>query len=103
MAQILNSRPLSLAEVADLVKKHEDFENKPTASYLKKFNKVKFSEAQEISEKLRALNNVKIKESHIVKVIDFMPVDAEDVNKIFSDVSLSEEEIQAILQIVKKS
>ena len=101
MAQILNSRPLSLAEVSELVKKVEGFETKPTAEYLKKFSNLKFAEAKAMAEKLTALNNVKIKDSHIVKILDFMPVDSEDVNKIFSDVSLSEEEIQAILQIRK--
>ena len=103
MAEILNSRPLALAEVAELVKKHEGFENKLTASYLKSFSSLKFSDGQEIIQKLRALDNVKIKESHIVKVLDFMPQDSEDINKIFSDVSLSEEETQAILQILRKS
>ena len=103
MAEILSSRPLALAEVAELVKKHEGFENKLTATYLKAFSSLKFSEAQEIEKKIRALDNVKIKDSHIVKVLDFMPQDAEDINKIFSDSSLSEEEIQAILQILRKS
>ena len=102
MAEILNSRPLSLSEVAELVKKHEGFENKLTASYLKAFSKVKFQEAKEIEKKIKALDNVKIKESHIVKVLDMMPQDSEDVNKIFLDSSLSEEEIQAILKIVKE-
>ena len=103
MAEILSSKPLAMAEVADLVKKVEGFENKQTSLYLKAFSKVKIADAKEMIEKLRALKNVKIKESHIVKVIDFMPQDAEDVNKIFSDVSLSEEEINSILQITKKS
>lgn len=103
MTQILSSRPLSLAEVAELSKKSKDFENKLTASYLKTFSSLKFSEAQEIEKKIKALDNVKIKDSHIVKVLDFMPQDAEDVNKIFSDSNLSEEEIKAILQILGKS
>jgi len=103
MAQIISSKTLSLAEVAEIVKKTEGYENKPMGAYIKAFSKAKSSEAQSIAEKLRALDNVKIKESHIVKVIDFMPSDAEDVHKIFSDVSMSEEEIQSILQTLKKS
>ena len=102
MALILNSRPVSMAEVADIVKKVDDFESKPTSAYLKAFSKIKIADANEIAEKIRALKNVKIRESHIVKVLDFMPSDAEDIHKIFSDSSLSEDEVQSILQAVKK-
>jgi len=45
---------------------------------------------------------IKLKADHIVKVIDFLPEDASDVNKIFSDVSLDENETNKILDIVKK-
>ena len=103
MAIILNSRPLSLAEVGDLVKKAEDFDSKPTGLYLKAFSKLSFKDAKELADKVRALNSAKVKETHIVKLIDLMPQDAEDVHKIFSDVSLSEDEVQSILQTVKKS
>jgi len=43
-----------------------------------------------------------LKEENFIKIADFLPVDAEDLNKICNETSLSEEEIQAILAIVKK-
>ena len=39
--------------------------------------------------------------SHIVKIADLMPEDEEDLNKVFTEVSLSQEEAQAILSTVK--
>ena len=39
---------------------------------------------------------------YIIKVIDFLPEDASDVNKIFTEVSLDENEIKQITEIVKK-
>jgi DNA-directed RNA polymerase subunit F len=38
----------------------------------------------------------------MIKIVDFLPENAEEVNKIFNEVSLNEEEINKILEIVKK-
>ena len=45
---------------------------------------------------------LKIKNEHIVKIVDLMPEDASDLNKIFTDVSLTEDETNKILDIIKK-
>src|SRR3989338_509217 len=42
-------------------------------------------------------------ESYIVKIVDLLPEDASDINKIFSDISLNEDEVNKILGIVKNS
>jgi len=44
---------------------------------------------------------MKMKREHLVKIVDVLPQDATDLNKIFSDVSLTEEETNKILEIVK--
>lgn len=97
---ILNSKPLSLAEVKEYAK-HAD-EKSQIHLYLKAFCSLSFEKASELSEKIRSLNNMKIKEQHIAKILDFIPKDSEEVNKIFLDVSLSEEEINSILSITKE-
>ena len=96
---ILNSKPLSIVESAEYVKKGDE---RPINEYFKNFAKVNITKANEIRDSLSALNNPKIKESHIVKVIDIVPQSIEEVHKIFIDVSLSEEEANTILNIVKK-
>ena len=63
--------------------------------------KISPDKASELREKLQKLDNVKIKEEYLVKTIDVLPRDAESVQKIFHDVSLEEQEINAILEIVK--
>ncbi len=45
---------------------------------------------------------MKLKEEHIVKIVDFMPGDASDLNKVMVDVSLDQEEVNKILDVVKK-
>ena len=52
--------------------------------------------------KLESLNLIKVKLEHIAKVIDFLPEDAENLNKIFTDVSLDEDESKKILDVVKE-
>ncbi len=95
---ILNRQPLSLAEVKYYIK---DSEEKKIVDYLKKFSNLDSKKASKIVEEIKALVNLKIKDEHIVKIIDFLPQDVEDVNRIFFDVRLTEEEINAILNITK--
>jgi len=63
---------------------------------------LKIEKAESLKKEILALNNPKINEFHAVKTVDFLPRETRDVNKIFNDVSLNEEEINAILEIVKK-
>jgi DNA-directed RNA polymerase subunit F len=96
---ILSKKPMMLAEVKEYVKSEE--ENKVLHDYLKAYQKLTLDKAKELFSKIEDLKNPKIKEEHIVKIVDFLPSDAEDLNKIFIDVSLNEEETNAILGIVK--
>lgn len=96
---IINKEHLTLAEVKSYIKNLE--EKKTLDEYLKKFSEITKEKSLKLKEEIRALNNPKIKEEHIVKVVDLLPHDSEDVNKIFVDVSLTEEEINAILNITK--
>ena len=48
------------------------------------------------------MNNPKIREDSLVKIVDLLPKDAESVNKIFNDISLDEKEVNEILAIVKE-
>ena len=96
---ILAKKPLSLAEVKELRKKTE--EDKPIDIYLDKFCNATKEKAKKMTEQITALNNPKIRDEQIVKIIDIMPEDAEDLNKIFNEMGLTEEEANAVLSIVK--
>lgn len=93
-------RPLTLAEVENIVEVNQGSEQiKP---YLKKFIKLKLKDSKKMVEELESLNNHKIKKADIIKVVDFLPEDASDLNKIFVEFNLDEDEIKQILEIVKK-
>ena len=94
-------RMLSLAETKEIVETI-DKEEKEIKVFLKKFIKLEIKEAKELRKDLENLGLIKVKEEHITKIIDLLPEDPSDVNKIFVDVSLDENEINKILEIIKK-
>ena len=97
---VLDKRPLSMAQVKEQVKDLED--KKELESYLKRFSKSKLGNAKKIEEEIIALENPKVREEDVIKIVDFLPKDAEDLNKILIEVSLTEDETNQIIDIVKK-
>ena len=101
---ILDREPLNMSEVSEILKDIDDSDKKEEIElYLKKFLKAKPGRAKKIKEGLEELDSLKIKREHIVKIVDLLPSDVSDLNKVFTDVSLSEDETNKILEIVKSS
>jgi DNA-directed RNA polymerase subunit F len=98
---IKNSTPLSMAESVEYLSSDKDTE-KNTKEFIKKFVKINPKEAKELRKKLSELNLVKMNEINICKLIDFLPERAEEVNKIFVDASLDENETKKILDTIKE-
>jgi DNA-directed RNA polymerase subunit F len=71
--------------------------------YIKKFLKIEPKKAIKMKEELENCGILKIKNEHLVKIINIIPEDASDLNKIFIDVSLTEDETNKILEIVKNN
>lgn len=101
---ILDRQPLTLNETEKILESISDSDKKEEAKiYLKKFLKTKPERAKNIQEELEKADLLKLKGEHIVKIIDLLPESASDLNKIFTDISLNENEINKILEIVKNS
>ena len=98
---IKNKIALSMAEAAEYVGKSEEGET-DVIGFIKKFIKLKPKEAKELRAKLGGLELMKMREEHIVKIIDLLPEDSETLNKIFVDVGLDEDETNKILDTVKE-
>ena len=97
---IKDQRPLAYAEVLELVGDGE--KAKKVKDFIKMFYKMKPTDAKELAKELDGLKLMKMKEEYIVNIINFLPQDAADLIKILPDVSLDQEEITKILDIVKK-
>jgi len=98
---IKSSEPLSMAEALEHIKSCRDSEAE-IVGFIKKFNKLKAKEAKELRKDIEALGIMKIKPEYIVKIIDLLPETAEELNKIFVDVSLDGDETKKILDAIKK-
>jgi len=97
---ISNRESLSMAESLDYLKKVES-EN-DVLGFIKKFTKMKPEAAKEFRKKFESLSLMKVKSEHISKIIDLVPRTAEELNKIFTDVNLDEDETKKILDIFKE-
>jgi DNA-directed RNA polymerase subunit F len=101
---ILDRQPLNLNETQEILEDISDSDKKEeTKIYLKKFLKTKPEKAKKIQEELERADLLKLKREHIVKIIDLLPESASDLNKIFTEISLNEDETNKILEIVKNS
>ena len=101
---ILDRTPINMNEVQKILEDIPASEKKEEAeTFLKKFVKAKPSQAKKIKEELEKLDMLKLKRDYLVKIVDLLPEDASDLNKIFTDISLNEDETNKILEIIKKS
>jgi len=98
---IRNTTPLSMAESLEYIEKDKRAD-KPAADFIKKFVKITPKEAKELRKKLDDLKIVKMNDMTISKLIDVFPEKAEEVNKIFVDIGLDENETKKILDTIKE-
>ena len=89
---------LSMAEAIEYIAKED---NTDVKGFIKKFTKLKPKEAKELKKKLIELDMMKLRAEQIVKIIDLLPENQEDLNKIV-DISLDENETKKILETVKE-
>ncbi len=98
---IENTLPLSMSEALEVMK-NSPSETTEIEGFVKKFVKIDSEKAKELREKLYSLDLLKLKEEHIVQIINILPEDAEDLNKIFSGIGLDEDETKKILDTIKE-
>lgn len=101
---IKEKQPLSLCELGEMLKgiKQTD-KTKDMGSFIKKFCKIKPEKAKKLREELEKLELIKLKNSDIAKIIDLLPDDAAELNKIFTDITLDADETNKILETVKQN
>ena len=90
-----HKEPLSMIEAIEYSK------NKEVKSFAKNFSSIKEGKIKELRKKLQELNFMKLNQKHISKILDFLPEDKEDLNKILVDVNLDENETTKLLETIK--
>jgi DNA-directed RNA polymerase subunit F len=97
---IKESRPITMAEVVNIIGDSEKAE--VVKKFMKGFKVLDFEKAEEMKKELVALDLIKLKDEYIVKIVDFLPTDAAELNKAIIEVSLDADEVNKILEITKK-
>lgn len=98
---IKNTTPLSMSEATTYLKGAKD-DGKEMKGFIKKFTKLKAADSKKLREKIKEMNIIQINDIHISKIIDVLPENTEELNKIFVGVGLTDEESKGILEAVKE-
>ena len=100
---IKERKALSMGEAKGILGDLEETEKiKATLTLIKKFSKLDAKKAKALREELEGLDLLKMKQADIVKIIDLLPENASELNKIFTEVTLDGDETNKILEAIKK-
>lgn len=94
---IISKKHLSIAETKEFLDKGSDMEK-----FSNKFSKLSFEDAKEMKKKIENLESINIRDEHIVKIIDVLPDNVQDLNKIFVGGQIDEDEAKKVLEIVQE-
>ncbi|MBN1786682.1 MAG: DNA-directed RNA polymerase subunit F [Candidatus Methanofastidiosa archaeon] len=104
--KLVDERNVTQAEAKSILEDREKlseplYEQRIALEIIHKFTKISKDQASEMSKRM-ADEVPRIKEENVVKIIDLMPKDKEDLNVIFSKerIILTDDEIGKILEIV---
>ena len=96
--------PLNMYETLDVLDNLKETDRtKDIKGFIKKFAETTPAKAKKLKEELEGLNIIKLKNTDIVKIIDIMPENAIELNKIFTEVSLDSDETSKILNAIKNN
>ena len=72
--------------------------------YLNDFAHLSHNKATELSKKLKDLNITRLKDEYMVRIVDILPRNAEEVSLIFqgSNISISKKDTEQIVSVVQE-
>ena len=103
--EIINEVPLSMVEAREMLKELKGQEKElpvrlnKTTEYLQQYAKGDTKKVKEFKDRLNKLDITRLRERHVVKIIDMMPKDIDSLKLVFSgeNVTLKQEDLQKIL------
>lgn len=106
---MIEESPLTLAALKDhlafLEKEGKlSFRAEKTKAYLDTFVNMKEKEAKAVSQSITSLNIPRLKDRHIVKIVDVMPKDIDSLRLLFSNetITIKDEDLKKILDVINK-
>jgi len=105
--QIIKETPMTLAEVkselSKIQKKEElSFRSNKTNEYLQQLDIMSLTKSDELRKKLEGLKLPRLKEEHIVKIIDVLPATVNDLKVLLQGytVTVNQENMKKIVETV---
>lgn len=96
--------PMTMYEVKELAESlKETDKTKDIIAFVKKFGELDEKKAKKLKQELENLELIKLKRADIIKIVDILPENAIELNKIFTEVSLDADEISKILDAIKNN
>ena len=107
---ILEKTPLCITEMkqelAAIKKRDEElnFRAQRAEEYVNELASLKPKQSKELTEKLRALDLPRLKENHIKKIVDILPVNDKHLKMVLSGYTLTvnQENMKKIIGVVKE-
>jgi len=107
--KVIEERPINMVElkskIAKIKKRDKElnFRSKKVSEYLNAFVELNEKEAKELSKKILELNIPRLKDRHVVKVLDIMPKDIDSLKALFSgeNITIKQEDLARILEVIK--
>jgi len=95
-----------LDELEKIKKKEKElnFRSKRTEEYLKEFVKLNQKKGSELVDKLQKLKISRLKDPHIIKIVDLLPESVSDLKSILQGYTLTikNEDMKKIVEVVKE-
>ena len=98
---IKENNSLSIVEALEYADSKNESEAK-IKKFMVNFKKLDIKEAKNLREKIKGMELLKVRDTHISKIIDLVPENKEDLNKIFTEVGLDEDESKQILNAIEE-
>jgi len=107
--KLLNEEPISSVELKDklakIKKRDKELGNRATRTleYLNNFVNLKSKDAKDIRKKVINLNIPRLKERHIIKIVDVMPKEMESLKLLFTgeNITIKQDDLARILEVIK--
>jgi len=105
--EVIEETPVSLAELKDTLKSLQTegplpFRAEKTNAYLENFVTESLKDVKQIEKKISDLNIPRLKDRHIVKIVDIMPKDMDSLKMLLSTETLTikDEDLKKILDVI---
>jgi DNA-directed RNA polymerase subunit F len=105
--KVLETKPITMAQAKNIMVKREKerelgYEQKTALEHLKKFSKLSAKDANKLLEEVSSV--FRMSPQTAAKIVNLMPKNADEIRMIFAreKFSLKEDEINKILELVKK-